>query len=136
MAQQPINILIAEAIRLHEAGRLDEADAAYRLALAEEPTHPAIRHNLGLLAVSRGDRRAAIGWFDEAIASRPGYLTAHLSRASALQELGMIDAALAGLRFGGSFRADDPDGFLVLLAATAQVAVETRGNETVLRSRR
>ena len=46
------------------------------------------------------------------------------------------DAVLAGLRFGGSFRADDPDGFLVLLAATAQVAVETRGNETVLRSRR
>ncbi len=108
MAQQPINILIAEAIRLHEAGRLDEADAAYRLALAEEPTHPAIRHNLGLLAVSRGDRRAAIGWFDEAIASRPGYLTAHLSRASALQELGMIDAALAGL---ATVVANDPDHY-------------------------
>ena len=52
------------------------------------------------------------------------------------QQFVVADAALAGLRFGGSFRADDPDGFLVLLAATAQVAVETRGNETVLRSRR
>jgi hypothetical protein len=108
VAQQPINILIAEAIRLHEAGRLDEADAAYRLALAEEPTHPAILHNLGLLAVSRGDRRAAIGWFDEAIASRPGYLTAHLSRASALQELGLADAALAGL---ATVVANDPDHY-------------------------
>jgi tetratricopeptide (TPR) repeat protein len=108
VAQQPINILIAEAIAHHEAGRLDEADAAYRLALAAEPTHPAILHNLGLLAVSRGDRRAAIGWFDEAIASRPGYLTAHLSRASALQELGMIDAALAGL---ATVVANDPDHY-------------------------
>jgi len=52
------------------------------------------------------------------------------------QQFVVADAALAGLRLGGSFRADDPDGFLVLLAATAQVAVETRGNKTVLRSRR
>ena len=52
------------------------------------------------------------------------------------QQFVVADAGLAGLRFGGSFRADDPDGFVALLAATAQVAVETRGNETVLRSRR
>ncbi len=72
MTQQPFNILIAEAIRHHEAGRLDEADAAYRLALVEAPTHPAILHNFGLLAVSRGDRRAAIAWFDAVLASHPG----------------------------------------------------------------
>ncbi len=97
MAHPPFNILIADAIRHHEAGRLEEAEAAYRLALVEAPTHPAILHNLGLLAVSRGDRRAAIGWFDEVIAAHPGYFPAHLSRAGALQELGMADAALASL---------------------------------------
>lgn len=47
----------------------------------------------------------------------------------------IADPALAGLRFGGSFRADDPDGFLGLLVATAGVNVEVRGNETVLRTR-
>jgi len=52
------------------------------------------------------------------------------------QQFVVADVDLAGQRFGGSFRADDPDGFLALLAATAQVTVETRGNETVLRSRR
>lgn len=108
MTQQPFNILIAEAIRHHEAGRLDEADAAYRLALVEAPTHPAILHNLGLLAVSRGDRRAAIAWFDAVLASHPGYFPAHLSRASALQELGMADAALASL---AAVVANDPDHY-------------------------
>ena len=108
MAQQPFNILIAEAIRHHEAGRLEEADAAYRLALVEAPTHPAILHNLGLLAVSRGDRHAAIAWFDQVIAAHPGYFPAHLSRASALQELGMADAALASL---AAVVANEPDHY-------------------------
>jgi ferric-dicitrate binding protein FerR (iron transport regulator) len=52
------------------------------------------------------------------------------------QRFMIADAGLACLRFGGSFCADDPEGFLALLAATAQLVVETRGNETVLRLRR
>lgn len=97
MAQPPFNILIAEAIGHHRAGRLAEAEAAYRSALVEAPAHPAILHNLGLLEIARGDCRAAIGWFDQVLAAHPGYFPAHLSRAGALQELGMADAALASL---------------------------------------
>lgn len=97
MAQPPFNILIAEAVGHHQAGRLAEAEAAYRSALAHAPAHPAILHNLGLLEIARGDRRAAIGWFDQVIAAHPGYFPAHLSRAGALEELGMADAALASL---------------------------------------
>jgi ferric-dicitrate binding protein FerR (iron transport regulator) len=46
-----------------------------------------------------------------------------------------FDAALGSRRFGGSFRADDPDGFVALLSASSEIAVEERERETVIRTR-
>lgn len=50
-------------------------------------------------------------------------------------QLIVADAALGQRRFGGSFRADDPDGFVAMLAASSQVAVERREHDTVIRVR-
>ena len=88
--------------------------------------------------LSRSEIEAALAWQQRTLAFEAAPLAeivAEFNRYNR-QQFVVADAVLAGLRFGGSFRADDPDGFLALLAATAQVAVETRGNETVLRSRR
>jgi tetratricopeptide (TPR) repeat protein len=94
-----LNTLIAEATRLHETGRLDEAARVYRAALAQTPQHPAIMHNLGAIAASQGDYKAAIGCFDAALALRPSYIAAHLHRAMAQQALGNSPEAIKSYGF-------------------------------------
>ena len=61
--------LVAEAIAHHKAGRLDQAETAYHEALGIAPSHPAITHNLGVVAAAQGKHRSAIGYFDDAIAA-------------------------------------------------------------------
>jgi tetratricopeptide (TPR) repeat protein len=80
--------LVADALVHHKAGRLDQAEAAYRDALGLSPGHAAVTHNLGVLAAAKGEHRAAIGHFDDAIAAEPQYASAHYNRAVALQALG------------------------------------------------
>src|ERR1700760_1363061 len=88
--------LVAAAVAHHEAGRLDQAEAAYRDALGISPGHAAVTHNLGVIAAARGRHRDAIVHFDAAIAAEPQYATAHYNRASALQALGQSRDALQG----------------------------------------
>ena len=88
--------LVAEAIAHHKAGRLDQAETAYRDALGIAPGHPAITHNLGVVAAARGKHRAAIDHFDAAIAAEPQYASAHYNRAAALQALGQSGRAIQG----------------------------------------
>ena len=80
--------LVANAVAHHEAGRLDEAETAYRDALGFAPGHPAVTHNLGVIAAAKGRHRDAIVHFDAAIAAEPRYAAAHYNRASALQRPG------------------------------------------------
>jgi len=88
--------MVAEAIAHHKAGRLDQAETAYRDALGIVPGHPAITHNLGVVAAARGKHRAAINHFDAAIAAEPQYAAAHYNRAAALQALGQSGPAIQG----------------------------------------
>src|SRR6476661_4952449 len=93
----PFEQLVTDAVAHHEAGRLDEAEAAYRDALGLAPGHPAVTHNLGVIAAARGRHREALAHFDAAIAAEPQYASAHYSRASALQALGQPRDALQSL---------------------------------------
>ena len=91
---RPFEQLVADAVAHHEAGRLDRAEAAYRDALGFAPGHPAVTHNLGVIAAAKGRHREALAHFDAAIAAEPQYASAHYSRASALQALGQSRDAL------------------------------------------
>jgi tetratricopeptide (TPR) repeat protein len=86
--------LVAEAVAHHKAGRLDQAEAAYREALGLAPGHAAITHNLGVIAAAQGQHRAAVGYFDAAIAAEPQYLSAHYNRAVAQHALGQSREAI------------------------------------------
>jgi tetratricopeptide (TPR) repeat protein len=90
----PFEQRVADAVAHHEAGRLDQAEAAYREALGLAPGHPAIIHNLGVIAAAKGLHHEAIAQFDLAIAAEPRYASAHYNRASALQTLGRSRDAL------------------------------------------
>src|SRR6185503_8724883 len=93
----PFEQCIAGAVAHHEAGRLDQAEAAYRDALGLAQGHPAVTHNLGVIAAAKGQYREALTYFDAAIATEPQYASAHYNRASALQALGQPRDALQSL---------------------------------------
>ena len=90
----PFEQRVADAVSHHKAGRLEQAEAAYREALGFAPGHPAVTHNLGVIAAARGQHREAIAQFNAAIAAEPHYAAAHYNRASALQALGLSRDAL------------------------------------------
>jgi tetratricopeptide (TPR) repeat protein len=88
--------LATEALAHHQAGRLREAEAAYRSALAILPRHAITNHNLGVVIAAQSRHRSAIAHFDEVIAAEPNYAAAHYNRAVALQELGQSREAIRG----------------------------------------
>jgi len=78
------NELFEGAMAHHRAGRLREAETAYRAALDISPAHAIAAHNLGVVAAAQGEHLFAIGHFDNAIAAEPRYASAHYIRAVAL----------------------------------------------------
>jgi tetratricopeptide (TPR) repeat protein len=95
LADSNLRSLVAGAVAHHRAGRLNEAEAAYRVALELSPGHAAITHNLGVLAAARGEHSSALEYFDRAIATDPDYPAAHFSRAVAQHALGHTRQAIA-----------------------------------------
>lgn len=84
-----------EAVRLHRAGRLDEAAAGYRAVLAQVPHFPDALYNLGLVQRAQGLARQAIATWETALGydpARPGVLTA---MGKTYGMLGELDAAIA-----------------------------------------
>jgi Flp pilus assembly protein TadD len=90
-----IEALFQQAARLHQVGRMAEAEQLYRQVLAAAPAHADTLHMFGVMAMQAGNPRAAIDLFDRAIASRPDVAIYHVNRAGALLALGQPAVALA-----------------------------------------
>jgi predicted TPR repeat methyltransferase len=80
---------LAEAIQLHQGGRLAEAERAYRALLAEFPGDANAAHFLGLLCFQRGESAAGLALVEQSLQSDPanphawnnlGNIYSHLSR--------------------------------------------------------
>ena len=63
--------LFQNALSLHEAGRLDEAEDLYRRILETAPEQPDVLNLLGLVAQSKGLQDEAVSLFCRAIAQKP-----------------------------------------------------------------
>lgn len=96
-APQVVNVqqALEIAARLHEDGRLDEAEAVYQKALMGEPNNADALHGLGVLMVQWGQPEQAIPFLNKAIASRPDFALAHSHLGCAYQVLNHDDEALA-----------------------------------------
>ncbi|MGI3777727.1 MAG: tetratricopeptide repeat protein [Janthinobacterium lividum] len=94
------------ALALHEAGRLDAAEAAYRDVLRDAAGHADALHMLGLLADQRGDGEAAVSLIGRAIAAAPGRAYAHANLGNALLRLGRAGEAVASHRRAVALRPD------------------------------
>jgi len=87
--------LLQQALALHQAGRLDEAQAAYRQVLATDPRHADAWHYLGVLLAQRRDQQGAIAAFGKALAVNGKVALVHFHMAESLRVLGRYEEALA-----------------------------------------
>ncbi len=85
--------MLAEAVRAHQAGRLDEAAALYRRILATQPRHADALHLSGRIAESKGDHATALAYIEQAIASNGRTVAFHVSRGAVLLAMGRADEA-------------------------------------------
>jgi predicted O-linked N-acetylglucosamine transferase (SPINDLY family) len=84
-----------QALALHQAGRLTEAEPLYAEVLRSHPRHFDSLHLLGVVHHQRGRYEDAIRRIDAALEQNPGAATAHNNRGAALKELGRLPEALA-----------------------------------------
>ena len=86
------------AIQLHQAGRLAEAEAIYRQILAAEPRHADALHLLGVIALQVGRNDLAADWFCQAVALTPDAPDFHSNLGEAYRKIGRADEAIAAYR--------------------------------------
>jgi tetratricopeptide (TPR) repeat protein len=90
-----LDTLVALAQREHGAGRLAEAEAAYRKILALRPDIAEVCANLGLLLANQAKLDEAAVQFERAVALKPDLFQAHLTLGELLQAQGKLDQAAA-----------------------------------------
>lgn len=77
---------LADAVELHRAGRLAEAERAYRALLDTDPGNADVLHFLGMLRAQLGDLAEGIGLLQRAIAQRPDVALYHSNLGKALAD--------------------------------------------------
>ena len=65
--QYSTNQILEEGVAAHKEGRMDDAKRLYRSILKSQPAHPEANHNLGVLAISINDVKAALPLFKTAL---------------------------------------------------------------------
>lgn len=80
--------LVGQAVPLHQSGRLTEAEALYRQALAAQPRQPDALHLLGMIACQTGRFAEAADLIGRAVAAKRDVPDYHANLAYALQALG------------------------------------------------
>ena len=82
-------------MRLHQQGRLADAERVYREVLQQAPNHFDALHLLGVLGLQAGRTEAGVELIGKAIQLNPNSWGAHNNLGNGLRELGRLDAALA-----------------------------------------
>lgn len=98
---------LARAVALHRAGRLAEAERAYRKVLGLSPDHPRALESFGVLALQTERYPAAAEAFSRLAALQPGRALPHNHLGLALRKLGRLPEALAA--FERAARAEPRD---------------------------
>jgi Tfp pilus assembly protein PilF/4-amino-4-deoxy-L-arabinose transferase-like glycosyltransferase len=104
-------------IALAGAGRLDDALAAYRRAIALEPARPEFHTNLGNLFVDRGAFDEALPFLKEAARLRPANAVYHFNLGSLLARVGRLPEAIASLEQSVALDPKNPDALYNLALA-------------------
>jgi predicted TPR repeat methyltransferase len=95
MTAPDTSALLGQAVRLHQQGRLDEAQALYRRVLDAIPRQFDALHLLGVIERQRGRPARAVELIEEALRADPQQARARCNLGAALQDLGRAEDALA-----------------------------------------
>ena len=68
------------------SSRVDDAKAAYKKALAINPTSAEIANSLGTLAADEADWKEALNYFEQALSLKPDDVSFLCNRAAALRK--------------------------------------------------
>ena len=117
---------------LLHAGRVDEAEAGFRRAVALQPNHAFARFQLGTIHLNRRQWAAAAHELQLALAADPHYHAARVNLGQALTQLGRFEEAAAQYR---AVLADEPGAqdARTNLAAVLVAQGRTTEGETLLR---
>jgi Flp pilus assembly protein TadD len=88
----------AWAVQQHQAGRLREAEAAYRAVLREAPQHPHALHLLGVVAYQNGRPQEAIDLITRALAVHGPHPVFFSNLSAAYLVVGELDRVVAHCR--------------------------------------
>jgi tetratricopeptide (TPR) repeat protein len=91
---ETIDQRMSAAMRLHQAGRLGDAEAVYRAILQDQPEHADALHLMGLLAHQAGRHEEAIEFIRRALAGKADPIF-HSNLAGAYLALGRSSEAVA-----------------------------------------
>lgn len=89
---------LAEALRVHQEGQLDQARSIYRQILAVAPQNPDALHYLGLASYQSGDVESALAHIRSALKAAPDYFEARNNLGIITQALGQFEEAEACYR--------------------------------------
>ena len=82
-----------KAVELTQAGKLDEAEAAYKAMLVKSPSVPEVHFNLGFVYGRKKDVPAAEAAFLKAIEIKPDYAEAYAALSDLYQAAGQAEKA-------------------------------------------
>src|SRR5208282_480349 len=123
MRQQQITI--ADAIEFglqhHRAGRLDEAEGAYKNILSQVPNYPDALHLLGVLASQRGRHDIGISMVQRAIAVKPMTAEFHFNLGGIYRAAGKMEESIVQVRRAIEINPDMPEGHAVLGLSLSEI---------------
>ena len=96
--EMSIDDAVALAIRLHQEGRLADAQSVYRQILDADPKNADALHYLGVIAHQSGNSKAAVGLIRQAIQEAPDDAPLYSNLGEAQRALGDLDGAIASYR--------------------------------------
>ena len=103
--------VLTEAVRLHQAGQLNQAAALYRQVLTADPNSADALHLLGMVALQQGQAQTAAELIARAIVFNDREASYHSHFALALQTLGDMQGAVTNYRRALALKPDDPDAY-------------------------
>lgn len=105
---------IAAGVQALKSGDLVSAESAFSSALRQGARHPLIYHNLGVIALLRGNHSEAVTRFRQALALQPDYASSRLLLGSSLLALRKNTEAVRELKRAAALLPNQPQAHFEL----------------------
>ena len=107
--QRQVRALLDQAVTLHRAGTLDEAEALYRRVLDLDPQEPNALTNIGTICFQRGQLEAGIPFLEASLKAKPAQPNALSNLANGLTMLGRFAEARTACEQAVALQPDNAD---------------------------